>query len=70
MKNHIRKTKVVHGKVNAQYTQKRPWITGDAFHFRDGTAKSAAKKVPGRNPIVMMAIVFIDELSCCDASAS
>jgi hypothetical protein len=49
--------------VNAQYTQNLSCTTADWSHFRDGTANRAAKKVAGRNAIVMTAIVFMDELS-------
>lgn len=70
MINHIKKARAVLGSVNAQYTQKRSWITTDSFHWSDGTANRAAKKVPGRKAIVMTAIVFIDELSSLDDLAS
>jgi len=56
-------TNSVDGTANAQYTQWFDWMTGDAPHWRDGTAKSAAKKVPGRKTIVMIAMAFIDVLS-------
>lgn len=59
----------VDGIVNAQYTQKLLVTTFGPLQSSDGTAKSAAKKVPGRNTIVMTAIVFIEPLSRLDASA-
>jgi len=44
-------------------------MTSDCFQSSDGTAKSAAKKVAGRKPIVIIAIVFIEELFLLEASA-
>lgn len=64
-----RNTIAVAGRVNAQYTQKLSCITVAWSHFSDGTANRAAKKVAGRNAIVMTAIVFMEELSRYVASA-
>lgn len=56
-------TSAVDGKVKAQCIQKSSFTTGKLSHCSIGMANSAAKKVAGRNAIVMTAIVFIDELS-------
>ena len=57
------------GIVKAQYIQNLCVMTLDASHWRDGTAKRAEKKVPGRKSIVMTAIVFIAEESFFAAAA-
>lgn len=64
-KNHRAKTAKVDGIVNAQYTQNLLVMVGSSFQSNDGTANSAAKKVPGRNVIVIIATIFIAELSSC-----
>jgi hypothetical protein len=66
----IRKTSAVQGKVRAQYTQKLSCITPGLSHLRDGIANSAAKKVPGKNTMVIMATVFMAELSSAVAFAN
>ena len=60
---HIASTASVIGIVNAQYTQNLLVMTLSAVHCRDGTANKAARNVPGRNTIVMIAMVFMAELS-------
>lgn len=59
----------VNGIVKAQYTQNLLVIICGPPQSSDGTAKSAAKKVPGRKTIVMIAMVFIEPLSRLAASA-
>lgn len=56
-------TRTVAGIVKTQYTQKLPVIISGPFQSSDGSAKSAAKKVAGRNAMVMTATVFIELLS-------
>jgi hypothetical protein len=62
-------TTTVDGKANAQYTQWLSWMTGLEPHWRDGTAKSAAKNVAGRKVMVMIAMAFIEVLSSFAARA-
>lgn len=40
------------------------WLNPDASVIKIPLLNRAAMKVPGRNTIVKMAIVFIEELSC------
>ncbi len=56
-------TSTVQGIVNAQYTQKRGCTTVGPSHCRVGMAKRAAKNVAGRKTIVIIAMVFMAELS-------
>jgi hypothetical protein len=63
------KTMTVDGIAKAQYTQKLPVITSGPLQSSDGTANTAARKVPGRKIIVMTAIVFMEPLSRRAASA-
>jgi hypothetical protein len=60
---HIASTASVIGIVNAQYTQNLLVTTVSIVHCREGMANRAARNVPGRNTIVMTAIVFMAELS-------
>jgi hypothetical protein len=69
MPNQRIRTTAVDGNVKARYTQKLSWTTVSESHFKRGRANKAAKKVAGRNTMVMMAMVFIDELSCLLALA-
>lgn len=57
------KIATVDGMVNAQYTQNLLVTMGSSFQSNDGIANSAAKKVPGRNVIVIIATILMDELS-------
>jgi hypothetical protein len=70
MKNHKINTSAVHGSVKAQYIQNVSCTTLGLSHCSDGTAKRAAKKVAGKNAIVIMAIVFIAVLSFFESCAS
>ena len=60
---HIANTASVIGTVMAQYTQNLLVTTLSAVHCREGTANKAARNVPGRNTIVIIATVFMAELS-------
>lgn len=64
-----KRTTTVDGIVEAQYTQNLLVMIFGPPQSSDGTAKSAAKKVPGRKTMVMTAIIFIEPLSRLDASA-
>lgn len=72
MKYQITNTTPVTGNVTAQKIQNRFCTIGeeDASQLKTGMEKSAAKKVPGRNAIVMKAIVFMEEESRFVARAS
>lgn len=67
--HHIVNTTSVNGIVKAQYTQRLFVLTFGPLQSSDGTAKSAARKVPGKKAIVMIAMVFIKPLSSLVASA-
>lgn len=58
------------GTTKAQYTQNFPWMTFGWLQSKEGKAKSVAKKVAGRNTIVIMAIAFMEVLSSKAAWAS
>ena len=69
MRYHTRNTSAVNGTVKAQYTQNLSCTTTACSHFSDGTENRAAKKVAGRKAMVMIATVFMEELSCLVAVA-
>ena len=60
---HTRKMTMVHGMVNAQYIQNFLCKTPGWFHCMRGMEKNAAKKVAGRNSMVITATVFMAPLS-------
>ena len=65
-------TSEVKGSAKAQYTQWFPLITSPPSSLSqssEGIAKTAARNVAGRNAMVMIAIVFMAELSRWAASA-
>jgi len=65
----MRKTIIVIGIVIAQYTQNLASIMSEPCPWNDGMEKRAARNVPGRNAMVIMATVFIDEPSRLLAAA-
>ncbi|TGJ79625.1 hypothetical protein E0Z10_g9126 [Xylaria hypoxylon] len=65
----IKKTNAVTSSVKTQYTQNRSVMTFIWSQRSDGIENSAAKKIPGRNAIVITAIVFIDAVSRFAAAA-
>lgn len=58
--------------VNIQYKANPSWMTLPGFsgNLTEGMARRAEKNVPGRNIMVMMATVFMEELSRLIASDS
>lgn len=70
MASHKPMINTVKGTVKAQYIQNLSPTTSSLSQFKDGTANSVAKNVPGKNIIVITAITFIDELSILAALVS
>ena len=68
-KNQATNTRAVEGIVKVQYIQNLSCTTSGLSYCKDGNAKRAAKKVTGKKAMVMIAIVFIAELSFFIASA-
>ena len=72
----IRKTRAVVGRLKATYMPKLGCTIRSELwlellsHASEGTANMVAKKVAGRKAMVMMAITFIEELSCLLVTAS
>jgi hypothetical protein len=63
-------TKAVKGTATAQNIQELGWTILSLSACMDGIANNVAKKVLGKNSIVITAIVFMEELSFLAASAN